>query len=224
MKRTALIAAVAAVLVGTAQAAVTELIIYKQPNFKGPSQTIKGEVNVLEGGFANEASSLIVRGGYWEVCTENHFKGDCRVLAPGEYPRLDASLNRTIVSTRFLGNDQRLAKRAEKEDRREAREERREAREERREERWQERHAAGSIDLYGRPGFRGRSIRVDDNIGDLGRHTDFDGRASSVVVNGGVWQLCSEPRFEGICRTYGPGHYEHLAELNDRVSSMRRIR
>lgn len=131
MKRTALMAALAAMLAATAQAAVTEFIIYKQPNFRGASHTVKGEVASLEGGFARKASSLVVKGG--------------------------------------------------------------------------------------------RSVRVERSAENL-RDSRFDGRASSIVVNEGTWQLCSEPRFEGICRVYEPGQYAHLAELDDRVSSLRRVR
>ena len=134
MKRTALVAAaVTLALAASAQAAVTEFIIYKQPGFRGASHTVKGVVNNLEGGFAREASSLVVRGGYWEVCNETHFKGDCHVLPAGEYSRLPPSLNERIVSVRFLGTDEQVARRAEREKRLIAREERREAREARRE-------------------------------------------------------------------------------------------
>ncbi len=211
MKRTALAAAVAVLLAGTAQAAVTEFIIYKQPDFRGASHTVKGEVANLEGGFARAASSLVVRGGYWEVCSGDHFKGDCRVLEPGEYPRLDPGLNERIVSVRFLGTDAKVARRADREARRGAREERREARQ------------YGAVDLYGRPDFRGRSVRVEDNVRDLSDRR-FDGRASSAVIHEGTWQLCTEPRFEGRCEVLRPGEYPRLASLDDRVSSLRQLR
>src|SRR5216110_2981124 len=70
MRRQAIVAALALLAAGAAQAAVTEFIIYKQPDFKGPSQVVKGEVNILENGFAREGESLVVHGGYWEACTE----------------------------------------------------------------------------------------------------------------------------------------------------------
>src|SRR5688572_4920696 len=88
MKRTILAAAVAALFAGAAQAAVTEFIVYQHPNFQGGKQVIKGEVNILESGFAGKGSSLKVLGGYWEVCTEHHFRGDCYVLNAGDYPWL----------------------------------------------------------------------------------------------------------------------------------------
>lgn len=215
MKRTTLVAAIAALVAGAAQAGDTEVIVYKQPNFRGQSYVVNGEVANLEGGFARDASSLVVKGGYWEVCDQDHFRGNCYVLEPGQYPRLDSNLNERIVSVRYLGNDQKLARRAYREEIREAR------REERRQ--YRERVAAqGAIDLYGRPNFRGRSVRVDDNAPDL-YDRDFDGRASSAIVREGTWQLCSEPRYSGSCLVVGPGEYPRLAGLDDRVSSIRQV-
>ena len=224
MKRTILAAATALLFAGAAQAAVTEFIIYKQENFRGPSQTVKGEVNNLEGGFAREGSSLIVRGGNWEVCTEHHFRGNCYVLGPGEYPSLGQGLGDRIVAVRFVGNQKaatvdtrnwREAKRDERGDDR---------RDERRHE--ERRHARndGTIDLYGRQDFRGRSLRLDNNERDLARH-EFGNRASSVIVHEGVWELCTEPGYRGRCRVFEPGRYESLGRrLEDRISSVRRVR
>lgn len=214
MKRTTLVAAIAALVAGAAQAGDTEVIIYKQPNFRGQSHVVNGEVANLEGGFAREASSLVVKGGYWEVCDQDHFRGNCLVLESGQYPRLDSNLNERIVSIRYLGNDQKLAKRAYREEIREAR------REERRQ--YRERVAAGAIDLYGRPNFRGRSVRLADNAPDL-YERNFDGRASSAIVRDGTWQLCSEPGYSGSCLVVGPGEYPRLAGLDDRVSSIRQV-
>ena len=242
MKRTAIAAAVAVLLAGTAHAATTEFIIYKGQNFSGPSQVIKGEVANLEGGFGREGSSLIVRGGNWEVCTDDHFRGNCYVIAPGEYPDL-GRLHDRIVSVRFVGNgkvahydarDERKSLRQElKEAKREAGQEFREARRELKEavrgesyperERFADRQATGAIDLYGQPGFRGRSIRIDENTRDLANHR-FDGRASSAVVHQGTWQLCTETRYQGRCETLRPGEYPHLAMLDDQVSSLRQLR
>lgn len=221
MKRFALAAAVAVLFAGIAQAATTEFIVFKQNNFRGPSQTIKGQVeNLPGGGFGREVASLIVRGGYWEVCNRDHFKGDCFVLGPGEYPSLSPALNDHIVAIRFLGTDSKHARRVAKEERRETRQERREDRREVREAR-REARQQGAIDLYGRPDFRGRAVRVEDNMPTL---REFDGRASSVVVHDGKWQLCSEPGFEGRCEVFEPGRYPRLAALNDRVSSLRQVR
>lgn len=236
MKRILLAAAVAAA-VGTANAAVTEFVIFKAPNYQGAKHVVKGEVNNLEGGFAGEGSSLQVKGGYWEVCNKHHFGGECRVLAEGNYARLGSDWNNAIVSVRYLGTDKKHAAKAIRaeqlalrDDRREAREERREDRRDWRDERREDRRDArderrygASLELYGQPDFRGRSVRIDDNVRDL-NNMNFDGRASSAVVHGGTWQVCTEPGFAGRCEVLRPGEYRQLAGLDDRVSSIRQLR
>lgn len=218
MTRTALAAALVAAFTGTAQAAVTELVLYKDSQFRGPSQVIKGEVANLEGGLGHEVSSIVARGGAWEVCTRDHFQGRCRVLPAGEYREL-GGLNDRIVSVRFLGNDARFTRDSGW---REARRE--EIREARRED-WREarRDGPGGIVLYGQPGFAGRAVSLDDNVPDLAQHR-FDNRASSVVVERGVWQLCTEPGYGGRCETFRRGEFRELDRLDERVSSVRRIR
>lgn len=235
MKRHAILAALALLFAGAAQAAVTEFILYKQPNFKGDSQTVKGEVNILENGFDHQARSLIVRGGYWEVCTEDRFHGTCRALGEGQYPTLTSDIDGKIVSVRFLGNDPKVAQRAEREkqaalerDRLAARERDRYAYRDERDYRREGRsdrgyNRRGALELYGGESFNGRSIRIEDNVNDL-YDRRFDGRASSLIVEQGTWQLCTEPGFEGRCRTFEPGEYPRLAALDNRVNSVRQVR
>lgn len=139
MKRLTLAAALLLAFAGAAHAKPTELVIYKGEHFRGPSDTIKGEVANLEHGFGREVSSLVARGGTWEVCTGDHFTGRCRTLAEGEYPTL-GNLDERIMSVRFLGENYRVAREDKRDD---WYERRREAvREERREERREAREAA----------------------------------------------------------------------------------
>jgi hypothetical protein len=227
MKRTVLAAAVAAMVAGTAQAAVTEFIIFKRPNYQGDSHVVKGEVANLanDGGFAQYASSLVVRGGYWEVCSDHHFQGDCRVLAEGSYPRLGPALNNKIYSVRFLGSEEKFASRTSREYR-DIREARREAREDARDAKREARRGrdgSAAIELYGGTDFRGRSIMVENNLWDLS-NTQWDGRASSLIVHDGTWQVCSEPGYQGRCSVFTRGEYRQLAGLDDRISSLRQLR
>jgi hypothetical protein len=109
MKRTLTALGAALLVTGAAHAATTELVLYKADHFHGPAQSIKGEVANIENGFGHEASSMIARGGAWEVCTADHFKGRCRAIAEGEYPTL-GWLNDRIVSVRFLGANARVSR------------------------------------------------------------------------------------------------------------------
>lgn len=102
-------AVTAALFAGAAQAA--EMTIFGQPGFEGRSFTLKGNANLADIHFQNRVSSLIVRSGTWEVCTEPDLRGECVTLRPGEYPRLDPRLNDRIesmrVMDRYSGRDRR---------------------------------------------------------------------------------------------------------------------
>lgn len=219
MKGLPLAVALAAFAATTAHAAVTELVLYKDNQFRGPSQTIKGEVANLENGMGREVSSLVARGGAWEVCTRDHFRGRCRVLPEGQYGNL-GGLNDRIVSVRFLGTDARWSRDSGWEERREARDWHAAA--ERRDgggDRWGRR---GGIILYGQEGFAGRSLEIGEDVPDLSQRR-FDDRASSLVVEHGLWQLCTEPNYRGRCRTFRRGDYRELRGFDDRISSVRRV-
>jgi hypothetical protein len=208
MKSIVISAAVASLLAGAAQAAVTELVIYKDNDFTGAHQVVKGEVSHLEDGFARAASSAIVRGGYWEVCNRSHFKGDCRVLAEGEYAKLGPEWSKRIVSVRFLGNDAKYATRPVAASRAAPE---------------TSAGALGAVDLYGLPEFRGQPVRVHGSVRDMNER-NFDGRASSAIVHDGTWVMCSEPGFHGRCAVLAPGQYPQLTDVDHRVASLRQLR
>jgi hypothetical protein len=188
----------AALLAGTAEAA--ELTIYKQPNFTGGQLTLRGHTpNLANTGFIDQASSIVIPSGRWELCTQPDFKGDCVTLNPGEYPGLDQRLKHRVESAREVGAyaDQTGS---------------------------YNRYGRGSIELYGQPGFNGRTLKLDRDTPSM-EGTGFDDRASSVVVRDGTWQLCSDPGFEGTCRVYAPGRYADLGYgMAKQVSSARLLR
>jgi hypothetical protein len=51
----------------------------------------------------------------------------------------------------------------------------------------------------------------------------FNDRASSLRVESGYWIFCSDAEFRGECRTFGPGDYSSIPNLNNVISSGRRI-
>ena len=177
-----------------------ELTLYAEPNFSGPQVTLRGWTpSVSRVGFNDRASSLVIDSGRWEVCTDADFKGSCVVLLPGEYATLDQTLNNRISSAREIGT-------------------------------YGERRGAygdwggGSIQLFGRPAFGGRNLVLESDAPSLAR-SNFDDRASSVVVSRGTWELCSEPEYRGDCRTYPPGRYGDLGYgMAREISSARLVR
>jgi len=86
---------------GTAQAA--QLTLYKQPNFSGEALTLHNDSSDLSGArFQDQASSVVVGSGRWQVCTQPNFQGNCSVLEPGRYGTLEQDLNHRIESVRQL--------------------------------------------------------------------------------------------------------------------------
>jgi len=80
------------------------------------------------------------------------------------------------------------------------------------------------ITLYENDGWRGRTFSSAGEVRDLNRF-GFNDRASSVIVEGGRWEVCEDARFEGRCMILRPGNYGSLRSMgmNDRISSMRPI-
>jgi hypothetical protein len=193
MKRSLLCATLALGTLGMA-AHAAEIIIFKQPNFAGERLTVRDDTRDLANlGFTDQASSVVVRSGRWQVCTQPDLKGDCTVLEPGEYPSLDPRFNHRIESVRAMGYGGDRGRNA----------------------------GPGAIALFARPAFRGRSIRVDGDERSL-EGTGFDEQTSSLVVNEGRWQLCSAPGYRGECEVYGPGRYYDIGRLGQ-VGSLRRV-
>ena len=55
------------------------------------------------------------------------------------------------------------------------------------------------------------------------RQAGYNNQASSAVIEGGRWEVCDRPRFQGRCVVLRPGRYSSLSAmgLGDRVSSIR---
>lgn len=82
--------------------------------------------------------------------------------------------------------------------------------------------ASAQVTFFEREGFGGQSFTANSTINNFDRY-GFNDRASSLVVRGGYWQVCTDARFQGSCVTLQPGSYGSLAAmgLNNRVSSVR---
>ena len=85
-------------------------------------------------------------------------------------------------------------------------------------------HAAAQVTFYEGEGFRGRAFSTDKQVENFER-IGFNDRASSVVVDGGRWEVCEDARFAGRCVVLRPGSYDSLSGMgmNNRVSSVRPV-
>lgn len=181
--------------------ASAQITFYEHDDFQGRSFTTERQINNLgRSGFDDRASSAVVVGGRWEVCEDLRFGGRCVVLRPGNYASLDQmSLNDQVSSTRPLTRNSRVD-----------------------DSRYAPAPMAAQIVFYEDEDFGGRSLTADQPLEDFGR-SDFNDRASSVVVFGDRWEICADSRFRGRCVVLQPGRYASLAAvgMTRRVSSTR---
>lgn len=80
-----------------------------------------------------------------------------------------------------------------------------------------------AVILFEHSEFRGQALGVN---GDLARLNDarFNDRASSIVVNSGVWEVCTDAYFRGRCTVIdGTLARTNQIRLNDNISSIRRV-
>ncbi len=84
--------------------------------------------------------------------------------------------------------------------------------------------ATAAINFYEHENFRGRVFYASDTVSNFG-NTGFNDRASSAIVDRGVWEVCDDANFRGRCVVLRRGNYESLARLglNDKISSVRPV-
>src|SRR6185369_4039380 len=83
---------------------VPRIVLFDNDGFRGRSLALSGELaDLRRSNFNDDPASINVEGGNWEVCTGAYFRGDCRVLPPGQYRRLDSPIYRSISSVRLVG-------------------------------------------------------------------------------------------------------------------------
>ncbi len=189
-------------LFAASTAAAGELTLFEYPDFGGRRMTFRGAVSNFDPiGFNDRASSMVIREGNWEVCSDAYFHGRCATFGPGEYRSLQPSLTDTISSAREVGGappgppppvrppgiiagDGTLR-----------------------------------IELWERREFGGSSIVLTSGVPDFER-IGFNDRADAATVYGGVWRLCEHAGLGGRCQEYGPGRYNDLGYLGGKVSSV----
>ena len=82
--------------------------------------------------------------------------------------------------------------------------------------------AAAQITLYEGEGFRGRAYTSAKSVANMDR-SGLNDRTSSVVVEGGRWEVCEHANFRGKCAVLSRGSYDSLRQLSmgDTISSIR---
>ena len=180
---------------GSIAAHAGEVSLFEGSGFGGRQVTFRGPAaSVSNIGFNDRTSSMVVRSGRWEVCSDDNFKGDCAVFEPGQYANIDGRFNKRVSSLREIGvvagNGGPVV-------------------------------GIGTLELFGQPNFQGRTARIDREANNFNTF-NFNDRASSLVVQGGTWEVCTDADYRGTCRTFAPGRYPSLGYgMTKAISSAR---
>jgi len=186
-----LLAAVAATA-----ASAQQITLYEHDNFNGRTLSATDTVqNLADTGFNDRASSAVVRGGRWQLCSDAYFRGNCVTLGPGNYTSLrEMGMNDRVSSVREIDHRGGAVSSAE-----------------------------GALVLYDGNNFSGRPFALSGPVSNFAA-TGFNDRAQSAEVRNGTWLVCDDADFRGRCVELAPGRYANLDMLSNRVSSARMIR
>ena len=188
-----------------------EIVLYERDGFGGRSFSISQSISDFANiGFNDRASSVVVKSGSWQLCSDAFFRGRCVTIGRGEYPTLRSmQLENQISSAREVewladagggglgsltapGLPSGSAERGSR------------------------------VDVFDGVQFSGRAFAVNatiSNFADIG----FNDRTQSLVVRDGVWEACEHADFRGTCQTFGRGRYPNLGGLAGRISSIRPV-
>ena len=193
--------------VALASQSFAQVTFYQNENFQGSTFTAEQQVNDLQRfGFNDRASSVVVKGGSWEVCENINFSGRCVIMRPGNYPSLNSTgLNYRVSSVRAADGNARM------DDSRAAPVP-------------APAQASTQVVFYEGENFQGRSFTAQSQIDDFTRY-GFNDLAASAVVLGDRWEACENVRFGGRCVVMRPGRYPSLQDMGmaNRVSSVRAV-
>ncbi|KCZ55831.1 hypothetical protein HY29_10735 [Hyphomonas beringensis] len=183
------------------------IVLHADARFSGESIRLKGaEPDLSRFHFNDRVSSISLRSGAWEVCTDANFRGRCEII-DADVARLNAyRLNDNISSVRPV------SRRGDWRDRPDHRGD------------WRGgRRGHGGLVLFADSQLRGPSVEIGEDVPDLSPYR-FNDKASSFLVTGGTWQVCEHANFRGRCEIISGGEGElKPIRMNDNISSIRRF-
>lgn len=217
MKR--LLAAAAVLATFTHAAFAGELTLFSDSNFRGQRVTIdRDAANLGDFNFNDRASSFVIRSGTWLLCEHANFGGRCEEFGPGEYRELPG-FNDAISSARQLDRGRGRGRDHDRDDDRGG------WRGGDRGDRggWRGDRGGPDVVMFAGQRFEGQQVELSQDVRALS-DVGFNDRATSLIIREGRWEFCEHADFRGECVVLGPGRYDMLDRMNNRISSMRRVR
>ena len=173
------------------------VVLHADSGFSGEGLRIHGaEPDLARLRFNDRASSITIRAGAWELCTDAHFRGRCEIV-DASTGRLNAyRLNDNVSSLRPVAYRDRPGK-------------------------GRRGGGYGDLVLFQDSAQRGQAIEISHDVPDLGQYR-FNDRASSFLVTGGSWLVCEHANYRGRCEVLqgGAGDLKPI-RMNDNISSIR---
>jgi len=215
--------AAAAVLATLTQAAFAgEITLFENSNFRGNRVTLDRDASNLSNvGLNDRVSSVAVRSGRWLLCEHANFGGRCAEFGPGEYRELP-DFNDSISSVRQIDGGRGRDDNRDRGNRGDWRGDRGDSRDDDRGG-WRGNRGGADVLMFPGPRFEGQPVELSRDVRSL-NDVGFNDRATSIVIREGRWEFCDDANFRGECVVLGPGRYEFLDRLNNRISSLRRVR
>lgn len=198
-----------------------DLILFEHGDFRGRTLSVNGdEPNLGQLRFNDAASSIEVRRGRWEVCTDGYFRGSCRIV-DANIPNLNyLRLNDSISSVRRIGRyaqgngrDYGWNRGRDRNDRHYGND------------RGSGRSGqyGGGLVVYEHGNFGGWAVPVSGDVYNLDQ-LRINNQISSMHVNSGRWQVCSGVNFTGRCEVISRSlSSANTIWMNDQISSIRRV-
>jgi hypothetical protein len=189
------------------------VIVFADPNFRGASQTLRGDTTDLRPFKLNDkvSSIEIPAGETWEVCQSINYTSSCQILRGSVSDLRTIGWDDKISSLRRVDGSFRNGRNQDG-DYRDGRNQNGDYRDGRSRGGYPQPPAIQGLVFYDRTGYRGASY----DPGSLGNRT-----ARSVEVRSGTWQLCDR---SGRCTTISQSVSDlSRLGLNGQITSVRAV-
>lgn len=202
-----------------------DIVIYRDANFRGSAYGLKNDVwNLGDLYFNDHVSSIEVRRGTWEICTNSNFRGRCQVIDASVSRLSSLYFNDKISSIRRLGGNRHGKWKGNKNGHYNSN---------------GNNHGHGgyngqggnnngyhtnsAVTLYQHSNYSGRYVGVNGSIANLNT-IGLNDNASSIRIKSGTWEICSHPNFGGNCQIINASQASLKGfRLNDKISSIRPV-
>jgi hypothetical protein len=189
------------------------ITVYVNPNFGGPSMTLRGDTpDLVQLGLNDKISSIqIPDGETWEVCQDVNYEAQCQVLS-GSVPDLRSmGWNDRISSLRRINNNNNNNNNGGFGNRRSTGV-------------FGRRDTGVGVTVFTNPNFGGQSATLRNDTPNLVPLGLNDLVSSIEIPNGEAWEVCQDVDYGNQCRVF-TSSVPDLRSMgwNDRISSLRRV-